>query len=110
MKLLFDENLSPKLVDLLTDVFPGSVHVHMCGLGRSDDEAIWRYAKNNDFAIVTKDSDFQERAVLPGSPPKVIWVRIPNCKVEEVAALLRRAFRQIRRFIEDDDETCIILS
>jgi predicted nuclease of predicted toxin-antitoxin system len=27
MKLLFDENLSPKLVQLLEDLFPDSLHV-----------------------------------------------------------------------------------
>ena len=32
VKLLLDENLSPKLIRRLADVFPGSVHVHDCGL------------------------------------------------------------------------------
>ena len=110
MKLLFDENLSPKLVELLSDVFPDSVHVNNCGLGHSVDEAIWQFAKTNGLTIVTKDSDFQERAVLPGSPPKVIWIRIRNCNSVQVAALLRRALAEIRSFIQKDEETCLILS
>ena len=61
MKLLFDENLSPQLIDLLSDLYPGSAHVHQCGLGGRDDAAIWEYAKSNGFTIVSKDSDFEER-------------------------------------------------
>ena len=110
MKLLFDENPSPKLVDLLSADFPDSSHVYLCGLAHSDDNAIWQYAKTNGFTIVTKDADFQERAVLPGAPPKVIWLRTRNCKSGDVAAALRRALKQIRQFIEEDEETCLILS
>ena len=33
MKLLFDENLPPRLAEVLQDQFPGSAHVHSCGLG-----------------------------------------------------------------------------
>ena len=37
MKLLFDENLSPKLVRLLEDLSPDSVHVRDVGLKSADD-------------------------------------------------------------------------
>ena len=75
MKLLLDENLSPKIARRLQDLFPGSTHVHECGLGASDDEIIWKYAKENGYVIVSKDSDFQNRALLRGAPPKVVWLR-----------------------------------
>jgi len=32
MKLLFDENLSPKLPNRLSDLFPGSLHVRDVGM------------------------------------------------------------------------------
>ena len=70
MKLLFDENLPPRLADVLQSEFSGSMHVHSCGLGSADDQAIWEYAGREGFTIVSKDSDFQERSVLCGSPPK----------------------------------------
>ena len=51
MKLLFDENLSASLVELLTPEFPGSVHVeHVLGRGRSDAE-VWEFARANGYAI-----------------------------------------------------------
>jgi len=59
MKLLFDQNLSPRLPRALSDLYPDSAHVREAGLRDSSDEAIWNYAKQNDFTIVSKDSDFQ---------------------------------------------------
>ena len=34
MKLLLDENLSPRLVESLSDLYPGSEHVENAGFGR----------------------------------------------------------------------------
>jgi len=48
--------------------------------GSADDAAIWRHAKEQGFTIVSKDSDFQDRSVLHGHPPKLIWLRAANCK------------------------------
>ena len=109
MKLLFDENISPRLAEALTDVYPDSAHVDRCGLGSADDLAVWQYAKDNDFAIVSKDSDFQERSVLLGAPPKVIWLRVANCTSAEIEGLLRTALPAIRQFIQEDQESCLVL-
>ena len=109
MKLLFDENLSPRLVDLLADLYPDSTHVHQCALGSSDDLAIWQYAKDNGFAIVSKDSDFEERSVLRGYPPKIIWLRVGNCGSAEIEALLRSAAQTISRFIHQEQESVLVL-
>ncbi|MEI6654219.1 MAG: DUF5615 family PIN-like protein [Verrucomicrobiota bacterium] len=71
MKLLFDENLSPKLPGLLAALFPHSVHARECGLRAClSDEDVWDYARNNGFAIILKDSDLQQRSLLYGPPPK----------------------------------------
>lgn len=58
MKLLFDQNLSPKLVDRLADLFPGSVHVQSVGLECAEDDQIWEYSRLNELAIVSKDEDY----------------------------------------------------
>ena len=109
MKLLFDENLSPRLPEVLADVYPDSLHVHGCGLGNADDSAIWQYAKDNQFTIVSKYSDFHERGVLHGQPPKFIWLRAPNCSSQEIENLLRAAFPIVKRFIQEDQESCLSL-
>lgn len=110
MKLLFDENLSPRLAGVLADLYPGSDHVYHCGLGSADDTVIWQYAKDNGFAIVSKDSDFQERSILRGYPPKIIWLRATNCTSSEIENLLRTAFTIVTRFIQEDEESCLVLA
>jgi predicted nuclease of predicted toxin-antitoxin system len=70
MKLLFDQNLSPSLPRLLTDIYAESVHVRTVGLRDASDFDIWQYAKAEGYAIVSKDSDFQQRSLLSGGPPK----------------------------------------
>ncbi|MGH8520908.1 MAG: DUF5615 family PIN-like protein [Gammaproteobacteria bacterium] len=95
MKPLFDENLSPRLATLLNDVFPQSVHVDRLGLGSARDSSVWEYAKANGYLIVSKDSDFHERTLLNGHPPKVVWIKRGNCSTRQVEALLRQAVGDI---------------
>ena len=109
MKLLFDENLSPRLAEVLADLYPGSTHVHPCGLGSADDSAIWQYAKDHGFTIVSKDSDFQDRSVLHGYPPKFIWIRAENCSTQEIENILRAASNVIKEFVEQDQESYLVL-
>ena len=109
MKLLLDENLSPRLVDLLSDLYPGSDHVHNLNLGGANDSEVWGYAKLHGFAIVSKDSDFAARSVLEKDPPKIIWIRLGNCSTGDVERLLRSAHDMIRGFLEEDEETCLLL-
>ncbi len=109
MKLLFDENLSPKLPEMLEKLYPGSTHVKNCGLNKASDSEVWEYAKAQGLTIVSKDSDFQERSMLWGSPPKVIWLRIPNCNSSEIAEVLRNSLGDIQRFVSQDNTTCLEL-
>ena len=68
MKLLFDQNLSPKLVNRLADLFPASSHVKSAGLDCASDDGIWEHARLNGFAIVTKDEDYNNLSVVRGNP------------------------------------------
>src|SRR5678815_4504582 len=110
MKLLFDENLSHKLVQLLVDVFPASVHVRDVGLKSGDDSEVWKYAQDNSFIICSKDSDLHQRSFLLGFPPKVVWVRLGNCSTADVEELLRRHFTAIESFIADGYASFLTLS
>ncbi len=91
MKLLFDANLSPKLAERLTELFPGSVHVFETGLARfTADIVIWEYAAAHDFTIVTADSDFTDIAKSRGTPPKVVHLANCNYSTTRAEELLRR--------------------
>ena len=72
MNLLFDQNISFRIVRLLEKTFPGCKHVKEVGLHNMTDSEIWEFAKNNDFTIVTFDADFYDFAVIKGIPPKII--------------------------------------
>ena len=109
MKLLFDQNLSPRLPRLLTDLYPDSAHVRDLGMKDSTDSEIWEYAKTNGFAIVSKDSDFQARSLLYGHPPKFIWLRVGNCPVDTIEDLLRKHSATIHTFELDRTRAHLML-
>ncbi|HLF83979.1 MAG TPA: DUF5615 family PIN-like protein [Blastocatellia bacterium] len=109
MKLLFDENVSHKLVGALADVFPGSEHVRNVGLKAVDDRLVWEYGAAKDLIIVSKDSDFYQRSLLFGHPPKVVWIRRGNCSTADIAALVRRHFDDIRKFKDNAQESFLVL-
>jgi predicted nuclease of predicted toxin-antitoxin system len=110
MKLLFDENLSPKLPKYLSDLFPHSFHVRDVGMKATIDPIVWDYAKENDFMIVSKDADMHDLSLVFGNPPKVIWLRLGNCSTSDVAGLLRREFGAIKSFYEDKNLSLLALS
>ncbi len=110
MKLLFDENISHKLADNLSDLFPGSTHVRNVGLKSAEDLEVWDYAKDNDYMIVSKDSDMHDRSFVFGYPPKVVWIRLGNCSTIEVENLLRRRFELINEFHKDEYSSFLAIS
>ena len=109
MRLLLDENLSPQLVDVLADLFTGSVHVRDVGLASANDADIWVFARAQSFTVVTKDSDFRQLGFLYGPPPKVVWVRRGNCSTTEIGELLRRRHGEIVRFGEQEEAALLIV-
>lgn len=110
MKLLFDQNLSSSLVRRLADLFPDSAHVGGLGLAEANDDAVWQFARNNGYVIASKDSDFQQRSLLHGSPPKVIWIRIGNCTTDEIEQLVKRHSATIHTFELDVTQAMLVLS
>ncbi|MDR3673083.1 MAG: DUF5615 family PIN-like protein [Holophaga sp.] len=109
MRLLLDNNLSPRLIQQLADVFPGITHVEPVGLAESSDQDVWTYAMANRCLIVTKDSDFAEIQVLRGFPPKVVWIRLGNCTTAQLEALFRSHAEDLERFDADPDSGMLLL-
>jgi predicted nuclease of predicted toxin-antitoxin system len=101
VKLLFDQNLSPRLVGCLADLFPNSNHVFPLGLDSAEDSEIWEFARKNDFVLVTKDADFGDMSILRGFPPQVIWIRWGNCRTSDIEQILRDNFTTIEQFETD---------
>ena len=110
MKLLFDENLSYKLVLILADLFPDSLHLRDVGLKSADDPLVWDYAKNHDLVLVSKDGDMHQRSFVFGAPPKVVWVRLGNCSTSDIASLLRDHVKTLEDFEKDEFASFLSLS
>ena len=109
MKLLLDQNLSYRLVPVLQHLYPDIVHVSSVGLADADDDVVWAFARANGFTIVTKDSDFDQRAFLLGPPPKVVWVQLGNCTTRDVQTLLENRDGDLTAFHADDAAGLLIL-
>ena len=102
MKLLFDQNISPKIIKQLDGFFQEAKQVKHVGLEDASDSAIFEFAKANDFAIVTFDSDFVDLNVIRGIPPKIIWLKTGNMITKAIAFLLSINNELIKEFLEPD--------
>ena len=109
MKLLFDHNLSHRLVSALQHDYPDSTHVRDVGLSTASDADVWRYAAQHDFIIVTKDADFHQRSFLFGHPPKVVWIRVGNCSTPMIETLLHRYRAHLQSFAVEPDGAFLTL-
>lgn len=102
MNLLFDQNISPKIVKQLAGLFPDAKQVRHVGLEDAPDILIFEFARKNNFAIVTFDSDYVDLHVVKGMPPKIIWMRTGNLTTKFVADLLISNVELIKRFLKSD--------
>jgi predicted nuclease of predicted toxin-antitoxin system len=109
VRLLFDENLSVRLVELLRAAYPDSTHVDLVGLrGRTDTE-VWQFAAREQYAIVSKDNDFRQLSFLHGAPPKVVWLSVGNAGTDAIADLLRQRQTDVQAFDASSEESLLVL-
>ena len=101
MKLLFDQNISFRIVKKILDFFPSAKSVKELGLMNKNDREIWNYAKTNDFAVITFDKDFYNLNLIYGSPPKIIWFRTGNVNNDRFIEVLNTHKEKIEMFLED---------
>jgi len=103
MKLLFDQNISFRVVKGLQTIFPLVKQIRELNLENSTDREIWEYAKREGYTIVTFDSDFYDLTLVLGIPPKVIWLRFGNTSTENLITILTENQSIITEFIENPE-------
>ncbi len=103
-KLLFDQNISPKIVRQVEADFPDSKQVRHVGLEDASDTTIFDYAKKHDYSVVTFDSDYVDLNVVKGIPPKIIWLKTGNLTTKSISELLRKNMSVIHKFLESEEE------
>jgi len=101
VKLLFDQNISFRLINKISEKYPEAKQVRQLGLENYSDTEIWNYAYNNGYTIVTFDADFYDLANLEGHPPKIIWLRLGNTSIDILAHLFLEKYEIIKNFIEN---------
>lgn len=99
MNLLFDQNISFRIIKKIQDTFPNSKQIKQLGLENYSDNEIWKFAKNNNYTIVTFDADFFEISNLKGHPPKIIWLRTGNTTTKSIIEILKLKTEIIIEFI-----------
>ena len=112
MKLLFDQNISYRIIAKLSDYFPDCKQVKELGLANAEDIDIWDYARKNDYIIVTFDADFYDISLIHGCPPKIIWLRTGNMITNQIADLLKKNLMDIADFYsqpELQNKACFII-
>jgi predicted nuclease of predicted toxin-antitoxin system len=107
MKLLFDQNISFRILKNLSEDFNGSSHVITEGLKNASDFEIWEYAKIHHFIIVTQDSDFNDLYLIKGFPPKILWFQTGNLKTIELTLMLRMKLSDIIEFNNNEELGCL---
>lgn len=99
MKLLFDQNVSFRILSKVSNFFPEAKQVRELGIENFSDVEIWKFAKENNYTIVTFDADFYDLANLKGHPPKIIWLRFGNTKTDFLAEVLNSRNSIIKDFM-----------
>lgn len=99
MKLLFDQNISFRILSKIKLNFPDAKQVRQVGIENYSDIEIWKFAKENQFTVVTFDAYFYDLTNFKGFPPKIIWLRFGNTKTDFIANIINSRNSIIKDFI-----------
>jgi predicted nuclease of predicted toxin-antitoxin system len=101
MKTFFDENLSPKLLDWLSDLFSDVQHARDLGLKGASDRQVWNAVRSGGVELlITTDRDFIDLVRQYGPPPKVLHLERADVKTRELEAAIRRNALRIVEMVE----------
>ena len=67
MRLLFDQNISFRVIKGIMDIYPDAKQVMEVNLENPTDLEIWLFAKKEGYTIVTFDSDFYHSVPVSSS-------------------------------------------
>ncbi len=109
MKLLFDQNISPRILKLLPENFEGCQHIRFVGLENESDISIFKFAERNDNEVVTFDSDFVDLDALYGTPPKIVYLNTGNLTTKNISDLLLSNSLRIQHYLNSQADEILEL-
>ena len=83
--------------------------MYLVGLHTATDKQIWEYAEKHRFTIVSQDTDFYEKPLVWGFPPKVIWLRTGNTTANNIWKILTVHKQKILEFEKDISLGCLTI-
>jgi predicted nuclease of predicted toxin-antitoxin system len=104
VRFLIDAQLPPSLVRALNKTGHNAKHVSATGLLTATDAEIWRYARREKRAIVTKDQDFIAFRKTAKDEPAVVWLRMGNVTNAVLEQRLLTALPQAIAAIEGSEK------
>lgn len=109
MKLLFDQNISPRILKKLPNEFSECQQVRFVGLEDASDTEIFEFSRANGFAVVTFDSDFVDMNALQGTPPKLIYLNTGNLTTKNISELLLNNLLTIQHYLNSETDDILEL-
>jgi len=103
VKFLVDNQLPAALARWISAQGLDCHHVLDLGLAEASDAEIWRYASDHDMVLVSKDEDFFHLATRPGSPVRLVWVRLGNCRRPVLLSVFEIVWPRIQASLEAGD-------
>ena len=105
MNLLFDNNISYRIIKKLSDIYINCLHVSKTSLVKpAKDIEIWNYAKQNNFCVVTFDEDFEQLEMLYSFPPKIILLKFGNASTQFIADYFLSNYTLVQDFIASEKQ------
>lgn len=103
MKFLVDTQLPPKLaLWLLQKGFKAGHTTDRSNGHLLKDKEIRNLAIENEWIIVTKDSDFEDYFFVKGVPPRILLVTVGNCSNTQLIELFDTNFNIVLRKFEEN--------
>ena len=96
MKLLVDMNLSPARIGFLAAAEIEAAHWSSLGPANAPDSAIFAFAAQHGWAVLTHDLDFS--AILAASSsdkPSVVQIRAADLNIDAIGPIVLAALRQM---------------
>ena len=101
MKFLVDVQLPGTLARWLRDRNHDTVHVLERNLGQADDHTLWKIAKEESRIMVSKDEDFFILATRPSDTGRLLWLRVGNCRTNQLLTLINKRWNKIVQAFEE---------
>jgi len=109
VNLLFDQNISPRILKSLPKEFSNCQQVRFVGLENASDFDIFQFARQNDFAVVPFDSDFVDLNTMHGTPPKIIYLNTGNLTTKNITELLMDNILRIHHYLDSTSDDILEL-